>query len=57
MTDFYMNIETGSVATKKEWLDDYEAYIIENESFSLTQWEECLMQVERNDNGEWIEVK
>lgn len=54
--NFYMNPYTGSVATIEEWQEDFE-----NRNDKAQTWEEwggdTLIEVTKNEEGEWEEVK
>ncbi len=64
---YYMHKESGDVATELEWRADYDAMDIET-WFGVVrldisdEMERCwllaggLIEVEKGDNGEWVEV-
>ncbi len=46
MTTYYMNPWTGSVDTKENWEDD-----------GWDQDNSFLVEVKKDDNGDWVEVE
>ena len=53
----YMNIYTGSVAPFEEWEQDF--FEMGPEEFGYNSIEDaitdCLVEVEQDENGDWIE--
>ena len=61
---YYMQKQSGDVATEQEWRDDFECMDIESWSgmeaheADPDNWieEGGLIEVKKDENGEWIEV-
>ena len=62
-----MNVNTGSVQTRAEWIADFKASELHEwlgyetleemkEAGECRVWSHMLVAVEQNENGEWVEV-
>lgn len=52
---FYMELNTGSVASEQEVLEYFEER--EDKNISWDEFIYDLMEVELNEDGEWVEVE
>lgn len=53
---FYMQVDTGSVDTGAQWEADYQAALKRNDEDELEAWQEPnLLEVEKDENGNWVE--
>lgn len=55
LTDYFMNPHTGSVASWGDWVDDYLS--AKGTEFEWPEEDlDDLIEVERDENGDWIAV-
>lgn len=55
-TSFYMQVDVGSVDTGAQWEADYQAALQRDDVDELETWQEPnLLEVEKDENGNWVE--
>lgn len=55
-TSFYMQVDGGSVATGAQWESDYQTVLALSDEDEIATWQEPnLWEVEKDENGNWIE--
>lgn len=55
-TSFYIHVDSGSVDTGAQWEADYQAALKRDGEDELEAWQEPnLLEVEKDENGNWVE--
>jgi hypothetical protein len=59
-----MLVETGSVQTAKEWMDESKDWDFGDEEYTIDQIQQkieevmnSMVEVKKDSNGDWIEIK